>query len=136
MTEQDTIDLGPIDSFTPGEFKLIKVGRREIGIIRLADDRIFAVANHCPHRGAPICHGAVGGTLLPSHPDTLVYGMEDEVVRCPWHGYEFGLRTGECLFTGRSMRLRTYDVELRDGRLNLLGVPPGDAGQNAKGATP
>lgn len=132
MPESQAIDLGPIESFTPGEFKLVKVGRREIGVIRLADDRVFAVANRCPHRGAPICHGTVGGTLLPSDPDTLVYGMKDEVVRCPWHGYEFGLRTGECLFTRRPMRLRTYEVELRDGRISLVG----DGDRESEGATP
>jgi nitrite reductase/ring-hydroxylating ferredoxin subunit len=82
------------------------------------------VLNRCPHRGAPICRGVVTGTLLPSDPDDLTVGLEGEVVRCPWHGYEFSVRTGECLFTGDRLRLRIFPAEIRDGRVYVAGVPP------------
>ncbi len=123
MSEEAVLDLGPVEAFPLGRYRLFKAGRREIGVIRLADGRIYAVLNRCPHRGAPVCRGVVGGTLLPSDPDELRFGLKDEVLRCPWHGYEFSMRTGECLFTGERMRLRTFPVEVRDGRVHVAGVP-------------
>jgi len=116
------LDLGSADELLPGRFRVFKVGRREIGVLRLADGSVHAVLNRCPHRGAPICRGPVGGTLLPSDPGELLVGLEGEVVRCPWHGYEFSVRTGDCLFTGGALRLRTFPAAIRDGRVYVSGI--------------
>lgn len=120
---QQLVDLGPVEDFPEGKFRLVQLGKREIGVLRSRSGSIYAIANFCPHRGAPLCAGAVGGTLLPSDPGDLVYGFSDEVIRCPWHGYEFSLATGECLFTGLRLRTRTYDVEIREGRVHLHKAP-------------
>ncbi|MFN4088252.1 MAG: Rieske (2Fe-2S) protein [Alphaproteobacteria bacterium] len=123
MPGEASFDLGPIDDFPTGRYRTFQVGRREIGVVKLADGSVHAVLNRCPHRGAPICRGVVTGTLLPSDPDDLTLGMEGEIVRCPWHGYEFSVRSGECLFTGGGMRLRTFPAAVRDGRVHVDGVP-------------
>lgn len=125
MPEEASFDLGSAEEFPTGQFRLFKAGRRELGVIRLADGRVYAVLNRCPHRGAPVCRGAVTGTLLPSDPDDLALGLEGEVVRCPWHGYEFSIRSGECLFTGNRLRLRTFPAEIKDGRVHVAGIPRG-----------
>lgn len=122
MSEPTAISLGLLTDLPVGRFVVKALGRREIGVVRLADDRVYAVQNHCPHRGAPVCAGVVGATLLPARPDELRLGMEGEVVRCPWHGYEFGLSTGECLFTGSRLRLRTFPVEVRNDGEVLVHV--------------
>jgi nitrite reductase (NADH) small subunit len=119
------VDIGALDDFPQNELRLVTVGKREIGVYRTSAGPIYAVLNYCPHKGAPLCEGAVGGTLVPSEPGEMVYGMEGEVVRCPWHGYEFSLKTGECLFIGLKMRARTFAVEIRDGRVLVDGLNKG-----------
>ncbi len=74
-----------------------------------------ALRNVCPHQSAPICGGTVTGTYLPSRPGELRYGLEGEVIRCPWHGWEFDVRNGEALFGTTSKRAVTYPVEVREG---------------------
>ena len=82
--------------------------------------RLYAVRNVCPHQGAPLCRGTVSGTMLPSAPQEYVYGMEDRILRCPWHGWEFHLDTGESL-TNAKRRVRTYPVTI-DGDSVFIDV--------------
>jgi 3-phenylpropionate/trans-cinnamate dioxygenase ferredoxin subunit len=37
------------------------------------------------------------------------YAREDEVLKCPWHQWEFDIRTGNALYDPR-LRVRTYEV--------------------------
>jgi nitrite reductase (NADH) small subunit len=34
---------------------------------------------------------------------------EDEILKCPWHQWEFDIKTGKALFDA-SLRVKTYDV--------------------------
>jgi nitrite reductase/ring-hydroxylating ferredoxin subunit len=107
--------VGPVAEIPQGSFRIVEArAGLEIGVTRVGDE-VFAVRNVCPHQAAPVCLGPIGGTMLPSEPGELEYGLERLVVRCPWHAWEFSLRTGEHLFTGERGHLRTYPVEIRDG---------------------
>ena len=79
---------------------------------------LYAVNNRCPHRGGPLCHGLVGGAPLPSEPHRYVWGLEDRVLTCPWHGWEFDLASGETLFD-RRVAVRGYDVAIEGGDVVL-----------------
>ena len=35
---------------------------------------------------------------------------EGEIVRCPWHGWEFDILSGRSWFNPHKLRVRTYDV--------------------------
>lgn len=94
--------------------RLVELGSRSIGIYNTGE-RIYAVLNVCPHQLAPVCLGTVSGTLLPSEPGTLEYGLENRVLRCPWHGWEFDLATGELLFQSDRRRLLTFPVTVTGG---------------------
>lgn len=89
------------------------VEEREIGVLRRRDSTWVAVLNMCPHRYAPVCAGQVGGTILPSPDGDLVYGLDETVLRCPWHQWEFSLDTGESLFGSKRTRLKLYPLEVR-----------------------
>ena len=89
-----------------------------MGILREPSGDFKAIMNVCPHYGAPICQGEVSGTMLPSDPGELVYGMEDKIVRCPWHNYEFSLETGECLYVSKK-RIKLFPVYCRNGRVHV-----------------
>ncbi|WP_127579089.1 Rieske (2Fe-2S) protein [Paenibacillus koleovorans] len=97
---------------------LIEVGGIEIGLFKVAD-RYYAWRNMCPHAAAPVCAGTVCGTKLPSAVYEYVYGRDQEILRCPWHGWEFDLVTGKHL-ADDSVKLRGYTLEVEDGQIYLL----------------
>jgi nitrite reductase (NADH) small subunit len=113
--------VGGLNEFAIGEIKVVQVGRLAIGILRASEDldAIYAILNACPHRGAPVCMGDLGGTMLPSASGELEYGMERQILRCPWHGYEFDVRTGDMAFTDKRLRLRTFPVSVQDGMIHV-----------------
>lgn len=105
--------VGRLDDFPIGAMRIVTVEQVEIGVIRLSDGEVHAMRNYCPHKGAPICKGVVGGTWPPCEPGELLYGMHNEVLVCPWHGFEYNIRTGVELYQERPTRLRKYPVEVR-----------------------
>ena len=100
--------VAAVDTLEEAKPLVVTVSGRSIGLIR-TKDKIYAVRNVCPHKGAPVCRGQVRGTLLPSEPGSFVFGLENQVLQCPWHGWEFDLETGAPLCGGKSV-LRFYPV--------------------------
>jgi nitrite reductase (NADH) small subunit len=104
--------VGPVSAFPIGRPSEVTVGRLNLGVVR-APSGVYAFRNECPHQGAPLCSGYFSGTMVPSKPRELEYGLDNEVIRCPWHGWEFRVSTGEALFGISTRRLRTFDAEVR-----------------------
>jgi nitrite reductase (NADH) small subunit len=100
----------------PGSRRIIEIDGRSIGVFNVAG-ALYAIRNLCPHKGAPLCQGTIGGTMLPSDPHTYVYGFEDRLLRCPWHGWEFDLQTGRPPLTSAEVRVLTYRVGVENGRV-------------------
>ncbi|HEX5505558.1 MAG TPA: Rieske (2Fe-2S) protein [Thermomicrobiales bacterium] len=98
-----------LSELPPGERRIVAVGRRSIGVLNVAGT-LYALRNRCPHQGAPLCLGTVTGTTLPGKPYAVVYGREGEIIKCPWHGWEFELATGRSVFNPHKVRVKTYDV--------------------------
>ncbi|GAA3407482.1 Rieske (2Fe-2S) protein [Paenibacillus hodogayensis] len=101
-----------------GGHVVVNVEGREIGVYRL-DEQYYAIHNHCPHLGAPLCAGAICGTNLPSDVFAYQFGRKGEIVRCPWHGWEFDIKTGKSLFSDK-VRTRSYKVEVCDGKVGIV----------------
>ncbi|HJQ46785.1 MAG TPA: Rieske (2Fe-2S) protein [Amycolatopsis sp.] len=129
-THTDRQVVGKVDQFPVGEFTMVKVRNREVGVYRSPDGRWFAARNLCPHRGAPLCRGRVGATMLPSAPGELIFGMENEVVRCPWHSLEFSLETGESVFGAAPVSISVYEVTVVGDDL-LVSVRPKERARTA-----
>ena len=50
---------------------------------------------------------------------TLQYHAEDTHIVCPWHGYEYNIRTGE--HTGHAaFKLRKAGVSVRNGEIDVV----------------
>jgi nitrite reductase (NADH) small subunit len=81
--------------------------------------RYFAVRDLCPHQGSALSAGTISGTMMPSDPHCLTYGLDGQVIRCPWHAYEFDLATGRSLFDPIGVRVKTYTVAVDDGLIVL-----------------
>ncbi len=94
---------------------MVKVKGLEVGILRV-EGEFFAFHNRCPHRGAPICKGKVGGTVNSTKPGEYLYERESEYLLCPWHGWEFELETGKNKLDPR-FRLKSFRVEAIDGKI-------------------
>lgn len=101
------------DDLLPGERRIATVAGVEVGVFNLGD-RLVAYRNQCPHQGAPVCQGRVGGTTLVSAPGEYVFGLRGRILHCPWHGWQFDLESGDALF-GHGVRLAPVDVELDEG---------------------
>jgi nitrite reductase (NADH) small subunit len=98
--------------------RFVEVHGRRVGVISV-DEEFFAVSDRCPHMGASMCAGSLSGTFVPAGPQELVYGMDQGVLRCPWHGWEFDVRTGRSLLEPDRIGLKTYRVSERDGEVVL-----------------
>ena len=74
-----------------------------------------AFAARCPHQGAELEAACIVGRVLADDTDGLSVDPDRPVLRCPWHGFEYDLLTGDPVVPApahRRMRLRTYPVEL------------------------
>jgi len=111
-------EVCPAEELPPGSKRVVVVGGREIGVLNV-DGRLYAIRNVCPHQGAPLCEGVVGGTMIPSAPHEYLWGMEGKVIRCPWHKFEFDLDTGRSLHDPEHMRVKTYEVTVEEGSVRL-----------------
>lgn len=97
---------------------IVEVRGMEIGIFHVSGS-YYAWRNVCPHAAAPVCRGKISGTKLPSDVYEYKFGKDNEILRCPWHGWEFDLLTGKHL-ADESVKLRGYDVIEEGGDLYLL----------------
>lgn len=97
---------------------LLKCGDAEIGIF-LVDGELYAWHNDCAHRGGPVCQGRIMKRVVePVASDgtvrTLGYHADDTHIVCPWHGYEYNIKTGE--HPGHAaLKLRKASVAVRNG---------------------
>lgn len=104
-----------LEEVPPGPAHIVELAGKEIGLFCVGDE-YFAVLNHCPHAGAPVCRGRVTGMVTASGPGQLSYDHSRLVLRCPWHHWEFDLRSGEALSFIRA-RIKTYPVRVQDDEL-------------------
>ena len=105
----------------PGHVRMVEVGTQRVGLYRVGDE-LHALADRCPHRGAPLCSGVVA-TPIGVEDGRLITGEADSVVRCPWHKWEFEIASGRCVVDER-LRVRRYTVRLdEDGVFVSLDAP-------------
>jgi nitrite reductase/ring-hydroxylating ferredoxin subunit len=98
----------------PGARKRVTVRGRNIGIFNL-DGEYFGLFDRCPHQGGSLCAGLTTGLVEAPAPGTYEYSRRGEILRCPWHGWEFDIRTGQSVTDPDSIRTRSYQVEVAQG---------------------
>jgi 3-phenylpropionate/trans-cinnamate dioxygenase ferredoxin subunit len=98
----------------PGERKLVHVGTRDIVIFNVAGE-LFALSDKCPHRGASLSKGKLTGVVTSPEPGAYAFSRPGEILRCPWHGWEFDVRTGKSWCDPRRMRLANFTVSVEAG---------------------
>ena len=83
-----------------GAKRIVPFRQIEIAIFHLPDGFV-AVKNACPHAGQSLGRGTV----------------VDGVVTCPGHNWQFRLDSGECLRGDTTCTIRTFAVEVKNGRV-------------------
>jgi 3-phenylpropionate/trans-cinnamate dioxygenase ferredoxin subunit len=115
--ERQRHSIGKSEEFAVGRMKLIRIGTRDIGVIRLQSGELRAVMNRCPHKGAPICQGIIGGVWDSPGPGELTFEATRQVLVCPWHGFEYDLKTGREVCWKGAGSLRMYPIEDEGGEV-------------------
>ena len=72
------ITVAKVEEIPPGTGKTVDVNGVWIALFNV-DGSFVAVDNTCPHAGGPIGEGSLSG----------------DIVTCPWHGWQFNIRTGQ-----------------------------------------
>jgi nitrite reductase (NADH) small subunit len=85
-----------------GAGHVVEIGDRSIAIFNV-DGAFFALDNTCAHRGGPLGEGE----------------LEGEVVTCPWHSWEYNVRTGISLTTP-SASVKAYEVKVDGEDVTVL----------------
>jgi len=94
----------------PGEMREATLGRLPAVVIRLRDGSLHALVNRCLHHGAPLARGRLGhGSRGEDGVGDYRADASVDALRCPWHGYEYDVRTG-CTLFDPSRRLRRLTV--------------------------
>ncbi len=98
------VKLATLDALPPGAAIEVEHDGRIYALFH-RDGTIYAIDGICPHQGGPLAEGEVKGS----------------VVTCPWHGWQFELRTGQSLLSTR-VRQAVFEVRV-EGRDVLVAVP-------------
>jgi 3-phenylpropionate/trans-cinnamate dioxygenase ferredoxin subunit len=111
--------VGPADEIPPGSRKIVEIEGRSIGIFNVQGEYL-AVRNTCPHQSGPLCLGQQFGLVESSAAGAYDYSRPGEMIRCPWHGWEYDLRTGQSWFDPVSTRVRSYEVVVASGEVETV----------------
>ena len=106
--------VATIDEIPVGGRKIVEIKGKSIGIFNV-NGEFFALLNRCPHAGAELCMGTVTGLRRAEKPGEYEWDRAGEIVRCPWHGWEFDIRTGRSWFDPDRVRVRPYSVSVEEG---------------------
>ncbi len=112
--------VAAVQEIPPGGRKLVEVSGRKIVVFNLAGE-FFALLNRCPHQGGSLFHGKLTGLLRASQAGEYCYSRQGEIIRCPWHSWEFDIRTGKSWCDPNRVRARSYPVSVEPGTQLIEG---------------
>lgn len=95
------VAVATVTEIPDGERKIVQMDGLSIGVFHHRGAWI-ALRNSCVHQGGPVATGS----------------LEGDVLTCPWHGYQFDVRSGHCL-TDPHAELDRYPVTLEGDTLYL-----------------
>lgn len=112
--------VASVEEIPVGGRKIVQLDGRSIGVFNV-NGTYYAIRNLCPHQQAPLCEGRIMGTTLPSLPGEYRLGLEGQVLRCPWHAWEFDITNGRSVFDPQGCRVKSYEVSVETYAVSLEG---------------
>jgi nitrite reductase (NADH) small subunit len=101
VPEDGFVTVARADEVPPGTVRPVRAGDEEIALA-CCDGEFYATQGRCIHLKGPLGEGR----------------LDDCILTCPWHGWQYDVRTGENEFD-RAIVLRTYDLRVRDGEIQV-----------------
>ena len=89
------IRVARFDDLVAGQPTLVEANSTRIVLVRVGDS-VYACNDVCGHQGGPLSDGRVSGTKLA----------------CPWHGWMYDVKSGECLMPSRGGSIPSYAVRV------------------------
>ena len=93
--------VGAINDLEPGECARFELPEGDDLAVYNVGGEFYATEDCCPHKGAPLSEGVLCGY----------------VIECGLHGWQFDVRTGECLTV--SDRIKSYPLKIEDGVISV-----------------
>src|SRR4030081_3438809 len=112
--------IAPVEELPPGTRKFLTIDDRPIAVFNIKGE-FFGLLNRCPHQGAALCEGPLIGLAQSSNPGQIEYTRLGEIIRCPWHGWEFDIRTGQSYCDPKRFRAKAYPVNVEPGASVVKG---------------
>ncbi len=112
--------VATVAEIAPGGRKLVEVKGRAIVVFNLSGE-FFAISNRCPHQGGNLSQGLLTCLVESSEPGEYHTSRHGEILRCPWHHWEYDIRTGKSWCDPRSVRVRNFPVTVEPGARLVQG---------------
>ena len=106
--------VAAVGDIPPGTRRLAQVNGRAIVVFNLGGE-FFALINRCPHEGAPLAAGLRVGLSDSDKPGRYAHSRPGELLRCPWHGWEFDIRTGQSWCDPTRLKAKRYAAAREPG---------------------
>ena len=97
----EKVKVASASEIQPGGRLVVEAGGKQIAIFNV-NGKLVACDNVCLHRGGPLGEGDI----------------EELIVTCPWHGWQFDVTTGVNPQMPAA-KLETYPVQLADGQVQI-----------------
>ncbi|WP_182550521.1 nitrite reductase small subunit NirD [Phyllobacterium myrsinacearum] len=97
------IEIGTINDIPRRGARCVNTPHGKIAVFRTMEDQIFAIDDHCPHKGGPLSQGIVHGAA----------------VTCPLHNWVISLETGKALGADEGS-VKTIAIRLDGDRILAL----------------
>jgi nitrite reductase (NADH) small subunit len=115
--------VGALNELEDGGRRVVSCDGTEVGVFKI-DGELFAWYNHCAHMRGPVCQGGIYKRVLePVAEDRTTHQLQfcDRATHlvCPWHGYEYNLKTGENQVSPR-FRLRKAVLMINEGNVYVV----------------
>lgn len=112
--------VGSETDLDDGDRIIVEVDGKEVCVFNV-NGNYYALLNWCVHQGGPCCEGTISGTYESSFDretleTELVWTRDEQVLSCPWHGWEYDITTGNCL-SDKDRKLPSYHVRVQDGEI-------------------
>jgi 3-phenylpropionate/trans-cinnamate dioxygenase ferredoxin subunit len=106
--------VGLAAEIPPGGRKTVEVRGRPIVIFN-HDGAYYALLDRCPHSGARLSRGILTDLVRSKEPGVYECSLARQILKCPWHGWEFDITTGRSWCDPAETRVRRFPVEVRSG---------------------
>ncbi len=112
--------VGRAEDIPPGQRRCVEANGRELVIFNI-EGEFFALLDRCPHKGAKLSTGRLTGCIEAKGYGSYTLSSRGQTLRCPWHGWEYDLRTGRSYCDAERIKARKFEVQEVSGRQLVEG---------------